>query len=170
MIGRRDAIRAGSLGGYGNIKTQAGYPKPDDPESTPMKVQGACHCGQISFEAEIDPEAVRICHCADCQQMSGSAYRVNVAAPAETFVLRSGAPKTYLRTADSGNERAHAFCANCGTQIYAAAPRDPPTYSIRVGTLKQRAELVPKRQIWYRSALTWAADLRSIPQVERQSS
>ena len=134
-----------------------------------MKVQGACHCGRITFEAEIDREAVRICHCADCQHMSGSAYRVNVAAAAQTFVLRSGVPKVYVRTADSGNERAHAFCADCGTQIYAAARRDPPTYSIRVGTLQQRAELAPKRQIWCRSALAWVSDLRNIPPVERQA-
>jgi hypothetical protein len=40
-----------------------------------MKVEG---CGQITFEAEINPEAVRICHCTDCQTLTGSAYRVNV--------------------------------------------------------------------------------------------
>jgi hypothetical protein len=31
-----------------------------------MKVTGRCHCGQISFEAEIDPAQVRVCHCTDC--------------------------------------------------------------------------------------------------------
>lgn len=35
-----------------------------------MKVEGSCHCGQITFEAQIDPEAVRICHCTDCQTLS----------------------------------------------------------------------------------------------------
>jgi hypothetical protein len=43
-----------------------------------MKVEGSCHCGQITFEAEIDPNAVRICHCTDCQTLTGSVYRVNV--------------------------------------------------------------------------------------------
>jgi hypothetical protein len=133
-----------------------------------MKVEGQCHCGQITFEAEIDPEVVRICHCSDCQIMTGSAYRVNVAAPAGSFVLRSGQPKIYMRTAESGNQRAHAFCPNCGTQLYASAPHDPPNFSIRVGTLKQRAELPPKRQIWFRSALPWVSDIRNVEQIERQ--
>jgi hypothetical protein len=61
-----------------------------------MKVEGSCHCGQITFEAEIDPGAVRICHCTDCQTLTGSAYRVNVQTPAASFVLRSGTPKTYI--------------------------------------------------------------------------
>ena len=90
-----------------------------------MRVEGHCHCGEISFEAEIDPDGVRICHCTDCQMLTGSAYRVNVQTPAGAFVLRSGTPKIYIKTAASGNKRAHAFCPNCGTPIYAAAPRSP---------------------------------------------
>jgi hypothetical protein len=133
-----------------------------------VKVEGSCHCGQISFEAEVDPDAVRICHCTDCQMLSGSAYRVNVSAPTAGFVLRSGTPKIYIKTAESGNKRAHGFCANCGTQIYSIDAQQPRAYSIRVGTLKQRAELRPTRQIWYRSALPWVTDIREVSHTERQ--
>jgi hypothetical protein len=133
-----------------------------------MKVEGSCHCGQLSFEAEVDPNAVRICHCTDCQMLTGAAYRVNVPAPAASFILRSGTPKIYIKTAENGNQRAHGFCADCGTQIYSADVREPRAYSLRVGTLKQRAELRPTRQIWYRSALPWVTDLRDVPHVERQ--
>ena len=31
-----------------------------------MKVDGACHCGSIRYEAEVDPAKVIICHCTDC--------------------------------------------------------------------------------------------------------
>jgi hypothetical protein len=134
----------------------------------PMKVEGTCHCGKITFEAEIDPAAVRICHCTDCQMLTGSAYRVNVQTPASTFVLRTGSPKIYIKTAESGNKRAHAFCSDCGTPIYATDPHEPRAYSIRVGTLKQRRELRPTRQIWYRSALPWVSDIRDVTQIERQ--
>jgi len=133
-----------------------------------MKVDGRCHCGEISFQAEIDPETVRICHCTDCQTLTGAAYRVNVQAPAETFVLLSGQPKVYIKTAESGNKRAHAFCPDCGTPIYAAAPHDTKSYGLRVGTLAQRAQLRPRRQIWFRSVRPWVMNLADIPQVERQ--
>jgi hypothetical protein len=134
-----------------------------------MKVTGHCHCGNISFEAEIDPAEVRICHCTDCQNLTGTAFRSNVASLPGTFVLTSGTPKTYIKTAESGNKRAHAFCPDCGTPLYAAAPDpNPPTVGLRVGTLDQRAELRPSRQIWVRSALPWSMDLTGIPRVERQ--
>ena len=87
-----------------------------------MKVSGRCHCGQISFEAEIDPTQVRICHCTDCQTLTGTAFRTTVPSLPGTFVLMSGTPKIYIKTAESGNKRAHAFCPECGTPIYSTAP------------------------------------------------
>ena len=55
-----------------------------------MRVQGRCHCGRITYEAEIDPEDVSICHCTDCQMLTGSAYRVTVRAPGAGFRLLAG--------------------------------------------------------------------------------
>jgi hypothetical protein len=132
-----------------------------------VKVDGRCHCGRIRFEAEVDPEAVGVCHCSDCQTLTGSTFRANVQAPAESFVLH-GEPRIYLKTADSGRQRAHAFCPDCGTPIYAAAPKDTPTYSLRIGTLRQRREFgTPKRQIWCDSAVPWAV-LGGVPKLDRQ--
>jgi hypothetical protein len=61
-----------------------------------MKVQGGCHCGQITYEAEIDPEKVGICHCTDCQTGSGSGFRTNVQTLKRTFNLLSGEPRIYM--------------------------------------------------------------------------
>jgi hypothetical protein len=133
-----------------------------------MKVDGRCHCGQIAYEAIVDPEKVTACHCTDCQMLSGSAYRVSILAPRETFALQAGRLKTYVKTAESGAKRAHAFCPECGTPVYSSAVDDPPTYSLRVGCLRQRAELPPAKQIWCRSALDWSTKLEDVPRLDRQ--
>ncbi len=133
-----------------------------------MKIDGRCHCGAITYEADVDPAKGTICHCSDCQMLTGSAYRANIQAPSETFVLRSGQPKTYIKTAESGTKRLHAFCPDCGTPVYSCAVTNPPTYSLRLGCITQRAQLQPRRQIWVRSALPWAMDLHDIERVERQ--
>jgi hypothetical protein len=39
---------------------------------------------------QVKAEAQTICHCTDCQMMTGSAIRANITAPAEHFVLKSG--------------------------------------------------------------------------------
>jgi len=132
-----------------------------------MHITGGCHCGKIKFEAEVDPAAVGLCHCTDCQILSGSAFRSSVSARKEDFKL-SGAPKVYVKTAESGNKRAQAFCPECGTHIYASAPVDPQVFNIRTGTIDQRSQLRPKRQIWCKSAQPWVMDLKAINQVAGQ--
>ena len=132
-----------------------------------MKIDGHCHCGEITFEAEVDPDALNICHCTDCQTLSGTAFRVNIPAPAEHFVVRSGTPKTYIKTAESGNKRLHAFCGSCGTPIYAYAVDNPQSYGLRIGAITQRAAFAPKRQGWRRSALHWVDALAAVPATEK---
>ena len=133
-----------------------------------MKINGGCHCGAITYEAEVDPERVAICHCTDCQTTSGAAFRVVVPAQPGAFRLLTGEPKIYLKTAESGRQRTQAFCANCGTPIYSADATNTKQFSIRVGTVQQRAELLPKRQLWCRSALGWTRRIEPIPQVQTQ--
>ncbi len=135
-----------------------------------MKITGSCHCGQIAYEAEVDPATARVCHCSDCQKLTGTAFRTNIASLPGTFALKSGTPKIYLKTAESGNKRAHAFCPECGTPIYAAYPGpNPQTYGLRVGGIDQRAQFgPPARQIWCRSALPWSWNLGGVERAERQ--
>src|SRR5258706_15752221 len=102
-----------------------------------MHIDGGCHCGKITYTAEVDPEKVGICHCTDCQTLSGTAFRVSVAVTKENFHLK-GEPKIYLKTAESGAKRAQGFCPDCGTPIYATAAENPQAFNIRLGTARQR--------------------------------
>jgi len=133
-----------------------------------MKVTGACHCGKVTYEAEIDTEKVGICHCTDCQRLSGSAFRTVAFTNENCFWLTAGELKEYVKTGDSGNERIQSFCPNCGSPIYSAPTSEPKVYSIRVGTLEQRDELVPKFQIWCRSEQEWIKEIGSIDSIPTQ--
>jgi len=134
-----------------------------------MKIDGGCHCGSITYEAEVDPNTVALCHCTDCQTLSGSAFRVVVPAKRQGFKLLSGEPKVYVKTGESGRKRVQAFCRDCGTPIYSSDVTDPQMFSIRAGTARQRAELRPKTQLWCRSALAWVKHPEPTTEFERQN-
>ena len=121
-----------------------------------MQIDGRCHCGNITFTAEADPNDVLICHCSDCQSLSGSAFRTVVLVASETFVLE-GDPKTYVKTAASGRDRIQTFCPTCGSPLYSCYPGDEPQMlGIRLGTVRQRDRLPPKAEYWTCSAQDWA--------------
>ena len=136
-----------------------------------MKINGSCHCGAIQYDATVDPEHAGICHCTDCQTLSGAPFRVSVPAKAGDFHLRRGTPQIYVKTADSGAKRAQAFCGTCGSAIYASAAANPTVLNLRVGAIEQRREIAPRRQIWCRSAMPWTQSrdgLSALAKIERQ--
>lgn len=135
-----------------------------------MKVDGGCHCGNIKFEADVDREKVVICHCTDCQVLSGTAFRTVVPVSDENFKFTKGEPKTYVKIAESGNERAQVFCPDCGSPFYATNTGDgPKVLGVRTGTINQRDQLKPQKQVWRRSAHTWLGEVEDMPALEKQS-
>ena len=130
-----------------------------------MKITGQCHCGFVTYHATLDPRRVSICHCTDCQRLTGSAFRVTASVPAGDFTLTGGQPRRYLKHGDNGAARLQFFCPNCGSPIYTTGEgADADTIGIRVGTIDQRADLSPQSQIWCDSALPW---LDRLPSLER---
>jgi hypothetical protein len=136
-----------------------------------VKIDGACHCGTIRIEGEADPDKTQICHCTDCQTGTGSAFRVSVPVSGDTFKM-TGEPTSYLKTtADSGNPRVQAFCSTCGSPIYSTTPGEHPrpSYTVRVGILRQRDQFIPKRQNWFRSAQSWVTEMAGIQKNQKQA-
>jgi hypothetical protein len=130
-----------------------------------MKIDGTCHCGALAFEAEIDPADVLICHCSDCQTLSGAAYRTVVPAIDDSFRLLQGTLTTYVKIAEDGTPRTQTFCPRCGTPIYAGPVEGQQgMLGIRAGSIRQRAQLPPQRQYYCQSAQHWVQNLETIPQ------
>jgi hypothetical protein len=127
-----------------------------------MKITGACHCGSVQYEAEIDPRHVTICHCKDCQRLTGSAFRVSVGTTSEQFTRLRGTPAIYVKVGDSGARRAQVFCSDCGSPLWTYDVDSPARLGLRVGCVDQREALRPTNQIWCRSALPWAMDIRGL--------
>ena len=132
-----------------------------------MKIDGKCHCGNITYQTEIDPGQVYICHCTDCQTISGSAFRWSVPVAEADFKLLTGEPKTYVKTAESGAMSHQLFCPECASPLYSTSiGGGPKFFNLRLGTARQCVKLRPKSQYWCRSAQNWVTNLE---QAEKHS-
>lgn len=133
-----------------------------------MKVTGGCHCRQVRFEARVDPESTRICHCNACQKLTGTAYRITVLARAEDVTLTGAAPARYVRTGDNGKRRVQFFCGTCGSPIATTGEgEDSGEWGIRWGAIDQRDELAPKVRYWAAETPRFAEDISALPRHER---
>ncbi len=129
-----------------------------------MHVDGQCHCGRVTFEAEIDPQAVSICHCTDCQVLTGSPFRVTVTCSGTQIRTTGQAPKVYAKTGDNGRVRYQHFCGDCGSPLFTSGEGEQTDdWGIRWGSIRQRASIQPARQIWCRSAVAWVNDISGLP-------
>ena len=121
---------------------------------------GGCYCGSIRYEVSPSPEskACVLCHCRDCQRLSGSAFSMNTAVRANTFRFTGGEPKWHTTPADSGNIVPRPRCGECGTIIYSRPSKDEDhlgdTIYIKTGTLDDPSEYWdPKVEIFINSCM-----------------
>jgi len=128
-----------------------------------MQIDGQCHCGKISYVAEIDPEQVTICLCTDCQALTGTAFRVSVSTTRDQLTI-TGEPAVYVKYGGSGRRRFQHFCSTCGSPLFSTGEGpDAERWGIRWGGIRQRGALAPTKQIWRRSAPSWVCAFENAP-------
>lgn len=132
-----------------------------------MRIDGACHCGTIRFEAEVEEGEVHLCHCTDCQSLTGTAFRTSVPARRGTLRFTAGEPKVYVKTAANGRHLAQHFCSTCGSPLMVRYEDDPDGWSLRWGAIRQRDALQPSLSIWLHSAAPWLDRIPDLPGHDR---
>ena len=75
-------------------------------------VSGGCLCGEIRFETNADPAFQLLCHCTDCQTVSGAAAYAAYVVPLDALKVTQGEPAHFEVTADSGRINSRHFCSD----------------------------------------------------------
>lgn len=87
---------------------------------------GGCLCGKTSFsithEADYKPP-VMICHCTDCQLLSGGFGTYNISFPLDALKWTGQAPGRFEQAGDSGTVNTKIFCTTCGSTMATLAPK-----------------------------------------------
>ena len=111
-----------------------------------MKIDGACHCGNVAFEAEVDPATRPDLSLHGLPDHGGALFRANIQASGETFRLARDSQNFTSRRPKREPARAGVL-RGCGTGLYATSPINPTSYVLRVGTIAQRAAFRPAQRI-----------------------
>jgi hypothetical protein len=103
-----------------------------------MKLTGGCYCGKVRYEAEGEPVLRGLCHCRECQYISGGAANVALGMPVSGFHYTKGQPRVFERT-DLEQPVKRQFCSDCGTSLASLPPALADIIVLKVGTLDDPA-------------------------------
>ena len=130
---------------------------------------GGCFCGAVRYQTEAEPMMMASCHCRDCQRSTGAAYFPAIAVPAAALLI-TGVPATYATTAESGSTVTRAFCARCGTTLWAWSSSTPDGRNLSAATLDDPSCFAPMMHIFTDSAQPWDCLPPDVPRFERAPS
>jgi hypothetical protein len=101
--------------------------------STLRTLQGRCHCGAVTFEAEFDEASpdLRRCNCSLCRRKGA----VMAGVPIGRFRIHQGADKLSLYQWNEKIAR-HYFCSICGIYTHHQRRSNPMEIGVNTGCLE----------------------------------
>jgi hypothetical protein len=130
--------------------------------------KGGCMCGKVRYESSADPAAFVLCHCRDCQYVSGGAAASVVVVPTPALKVTQGTLKGYSSVGENGKKVTRKFCPDCGTPMFSELESNPDIMVVKAGTMDDPSGLKPAMTLWTHSAQPWAYIDASIPSFEKQ--
>lgn len=128
--------------------------------SPPETFAGGCRCGAVRYEAVGQPLNVRLCHCRNCQKITGSAFFARAMFP-KAAVTVSGPVSVFGSSVDL--ER--LFCTACGSTL-GARRESLQTLSVTLGTLDDPGALPPTDHIFISRKVAWLKLDDGLPRYE----
>lgn len=80
------------------------------------KLKGGCLCGTVAYMVEDNFTKLVICHCTQCQQITGSSHASNLLTDPGNILWLSGKDQL-IRYDDPEREFTKVFCSKCGSGL-----------------------------------------------------
>jgi hypothetical protein len=110
---------------------------------------GGCFCGAARYVAVGPPINVRVCHCQDCQRLTGTAFFARALYAADAVFVTG-----LLAGYKSSDDLIRKFCPRCGSQLFAQR-LSKSTIGIGLGSFDDANGLRPSEHIWVSDKQEW---------------
>jgi hypothetical protein len=107
-----------------------------------------------------------MCHCADCQRRTGSAFSVAVFYARDQVVVEQGDTHAFERPSASGYPVTFRFCPRCGANVFWEAARMPDRIGVAIGAFADPAFPGPEQSVWTKDKFHWLDLPAGLPTFE----
>jgi hypothetical protein len=124
------------------------------------ELSGSCLCGDVTFTCEDSFSQFHMCHCTQCQKISGSAHVSNLFTKPTNITWLTG-KDSVSRYDLPGRSISSAFCQQCGSPLpYVSS--SGRALIVPAGTLNSAPTITPQDNIfWSEHAAWYEAGLKS---------
>jgi hypothetical protein len=113
-----------------------------------------------------------LCHCLQCQRVTGSAYTSNILVPRDSFKIVTGTPKKYTFTqSDSGIPFTISFCGECSSVVNKQSDDEAfkAVTIVPAGSVDGNAGIEfgkPDAELWVTHRASWVGETAGAAQVQ----
>ena len=128
-------------------------------------ITGGCFCGQVRYENSGKILNAGLCHCVDCQRLTGgAAWPFFVVFHTDLKV--TGDVVEFPRTGASGHEVHMGSCAACGSRLFGRSDHWAKIRTVSASSLDNASLFTPKMHLWTAHAPGWTAFVPGLPKFE----
>ena len=124
-------------------------------------ITGGCLCGALRYRADGEPLSQGLCHCRNCQRLSGAGH-VGWLCFTEAAVSVEGEARAYAMTGGSGATATRYSCPTCHSIVFGRAEVMPGRLNLYAGSLDDTAQFKPTMAIFVRSRPPWDDSSRGL--------
>ncbi|HEY5808241.1 MAG TPA: GFA family protein [Povalibacter sp.] len=128
-------------------------------------ITGGCLCGRVRYESQGAALFSVICHCRDCQRVSGSGG-VPVMGVSKARFRVTGEPAQFAVEGGSRKQAIRHFCPDCGSLLFGTPEVIPDTVTLYVGSLDDPNVFKPEHSMFVRDRPCWARIDAAIPEYQ----
>lgn len=118
------------------------------------RIAGRCACGAIRYTTSSEPKFTLICHCRQCQRISGSGHTAQFAVAADDTTIR-GEVRFFEQIADSGNTVSSGFCPSCGSPMLTKTTKARALVFFHAATMDDPSRFQPQVVVYEGSKPPW---------------
>ncbi|MBO0663796.1 GFA family protein [Jiella sp. MQZ9-1] len=115
------------------------------------RLQAKCLCGGVRIDADVEPQAIGVCHCDICRRWASAPF---MALKASDTVVLSGTDSLGIYESSAWGER--GFCNRCGTSLFWRS-KDAGHYAISAMAFDDLGDAAMSDQIFIDSKPAWYA-------------
>jgi hypothetical protein len=120
------------------------------------QMNGSCLCGAVKYSVDEGFDAFYLCHCEQCQKVTGSAFASNILTSVDNIEWLSGEDKV-VKYQDMTRDFSKAFCGICGAGV-PYVNRKKTHLVIPAGSLNSAPSNSPEANLFKSESPYWLTD------------